>query len=375
MKNLYLALFFAITILGVACNKKDRPVTFHIKFKNNVEKQHVFLELLELDGSVPMILDSMVVEKGNSELKLNGGTVDPEALYRVILDDNSRFFLLVPDISDIKVKFDLANLELQAINSPATNEMKSLLSGFNLKIEKLNALREQVQSAPQEMDSSRVVMEQEFMKQLNEAGSYVSDFAKNAKSPAVSLYALSLVGSVLGPDQLLPIVSQLKIRYPDSKRVKKIEELIVAASKMNAPKDIIGTVAPEINLPGVGGKLFSLKSLRGKYVLIDFWASWCRPCRMENPNVVNAFNKFSSKNFTILGVSLDKEKDAWIKAINDDGLTWKHISDLKFWDSEVVSPYKIEGIPFNVLVDPNGIIVAKDLRGEQLITALEKFLK
>ena len=181
MKNLYLALFFAITMLGVACNKKDQPVTFHIKFKNNVEKQHVFLELLELDGSVPMILDSMVVEKGNSELKLNGGTVDPEALYRVILDDNSRFFLLVPDISDIKVEFDLANFELQAINSPATNEMKSLLSGFNLKVEKLNALREQVQSAPQEMDSSRVVMEQEFMKQLNEAGSYVSDFAKNAK--------------------------------------------------------------------------------------------------------------------------------------------------------------------------------------------------
>jgi len=136
-----------------------------------------------------------------------------------------------------------------------------------------------------------------------------------------------------------------------------------------------GDIAPEISMPDTEGKMFSLSSLRGKYVLVDFWASWCGPCRAENPNVVNAFKKYSNKNFTILGVSLDKSKEAWLEAIKKDGLTWTHISDLKHWDSEAQKIYQFEGIPYNVLIDPKGKILATSLRGEELEQKLASVLK
>ena len=123
------------------------------------------------------------------------------------------------------------------------------------------------------------------------------------------------------------------------------------------------------------GKKISITSLRGKYVLIDFWASWCRPCREENPNVVNAYKKYASKNFTVLGVSLDQAKPAWINAIKMDGLTWTHISDLKGWQNDVAGMFHITSIPQNLLIDPQGKIIAKNLRGEALDNKLESLLK
>lgn len=133
--------------------------------------------------------------------------------------------------------------------------------------------------------------------------------------------------------------------------------------------------APDFTLPDPAGKMISLKSFRGKFVLVDFWASWCGPCREENPTVVAAFNRFKEKNFTVLGVSLDENKTKWLKAIQDDKLNWTHVSDLKQWESVVVPMYQIQGIPFNVLVDPNGKIIASGLRGEDLEKTLSRVLK
>jgi peroxiredoxin len=130
----------------------------------------------------------------------------------------------------------------------------------------------------------------------------------------------------------------------------------------------IGAMAPEFAQADTNGKMIDLASFKGKYVLIDFWASWCGPCRAENPNVVKAYNSYKNKNFTILGVSLDRpgKHDAWLKAIHDDHLTWNHVSDLKFWNSETAALYGIHAIPQNFLIDPSGKIIAKDLRGDDL---------
>lgn len=139
----------------------------------------------------------------------------------------------------------------------------------------------------------------------------------------------------------------------------------------------VGAVAPAFAAPDTSGHMVQLSDYRGKYVLVDFWASWCGPCREENPAVVKAYQQFKDKNFDILSVSLDQpgKRADWVKAIEKDGLTWGHVSELKFWDSEVAKKYMVKSIPQNFLIDPKGKIIAKDLRGEALIMQLERLLR
>lgn len=137
----------------------------------------------------------------------------------------------------------------------------------------------------------------------------------------------------------------------------------------------IGAAAPEIRLPDPEGKIVSLSDYRGKYVLVDFWAKWCGPCRQENPNLVKAWKRFRDREFQVIGVSLDRNKADWLQAIEEDGLEWVHVSDLQYFNSVAARDYNINAIPFSVLIDPKGVIVAKNMRGSELERTLERFLE
>jgi peroxiredoxin len=192
----------------------------------------------------------------------------------------------------------------------------------------------------------------------------IDKFVTEKKKSAVAAFVLNATFD-FNPDvvTLEKRFNGLDASVKKSEAGKQLEEFI-SEKKVGA----IGTEALDFTQPDTTGSPVSLSSFRGKYVLVDFWASWCGPCRNENPNVVENFNKFKAKNFTILGVSLDRpgKKEAWVQAIHEDNLTWTHVSDLQFWNNAVAQLYHIQGIPQNILVDPEGKIVAKNLRGPAL---------
>jgi peroxiredoxin len=187
------------------------------------------------------------------------------------------------------------------------------------------------------------------------------------------MYSSLVAVQALEPDKYVAVYDALdeglSKKFPNDNNVKMFHGLV---SSMKSTT--IGQTAPDINLPTPDGEGMTLSSLRGKVVLIDFWASWCGPCRKEMPNVVKAYAKFKDKGFEIFGVSLDKEKDRWLEAIAKDGITWPQVSDLRQWESSVVPLYNIQGIPYTVLLDREGKILAKNLRGEELEKKLAEVL-
>ena len=200
-----------------------------------------------------------------------------------------------------------------------------------------------------------------------EKKSIIAGFAKEHPASAVSAWAVSaFYGFDPNLEELQNVFSYLSEKNRHSLYGKQVADIIDATKKT-----AIGKTAADFRANDSNGKIVSLSSYRGKYVLVDFWASWCGPCRAENPSVVTTYNKYHSNQFDILGVSLDASSDAWLKAIKYDKLEWTQVADLKAWDSKIVIDYGIKGIPFNMLLDKEGKIIAKNLRG----AALEKKLK
>jgi peroxiredoxin len=234
-------------------------------------------------------------------------------------------------------------------------------------IAKGGALRERLEANPN-MTQEEVQKAIDTITKLEEEN--IMAFIGSHKSSAVS----SFLAYTKVAESKDPIVIQKYLGLLEDKAKQTVYGQKVLATYKDASKVAIGQPAPDFILKDVTGKEVSLSSLQGKYVLIDFWASWCGPCRKENPNVVAAYNQFKDKGFTILGVSLDEDADKWKSAIEKDKLTWTQVSDLKGWGSDVSALYNVSSIPSNFLLDKTGKIIEMNLRGEALSAALLKYM-
>jgi len=257
-------------------------------------------------------------------------------------------FAQIKGSPEIDLIYKASEILQQAENSPA--------------IAKLN---EEFTKAVQAKNQTEIHRIQEaYMEEIRKSHDQVA--ALLMEQPA-SLGAINFLqnNNVMDRDRYLHVyidaAKKAKDAWPELAQTK---EFVGSVEKMKVTA--VGQPAPEIALPDTTGQVVKLSSMKGKYVLVDFWAKWCGPCRQENPNVVRAFHKYKDKGFTVFGVSLDRSKEDWIRAIHEDQLAWTHVSDLKYWQSEAAKTYNITGIPFSLLLDPNGVIIAKNLRGPAL---------
>jgi peroxiredoxin len=367
-----------ILLLATACKSNVDQFSVSGTVSNNPARQAVYLDLIELDGVTPTTLDTAVLEAGSGRFELETTPSPEEGIYRLRFEKDGVFVLLASDRNDIELNADWKDFGNYTTNSANSNSFREMLKAFNEKVAVINSKRESLIAQQQQGAADSLIRagEADFNAYVNTTEDYLLKYADTTKSPSVALYIVGpLLRTQLEAERFEPVMTSMSKRFNDHPMVQKVVKEYFGYMQQQKSALKLGQPAPDFTLPDQDGKMISLSSLKGKYVLVDFWASWCGPCRQENPNVVAAYKQYSNKNFTILGVSLDKAKEPWLKAIKDDQLTWTHVSDLKYWESIVVPMYNIQGIPFNVLLDPQGNIVATNLRGSSLQAKLSEIIK
>lgn len=353
-----------------ACSSKNN---FEISGKFENAKPQAKVYLFGIDRTNEVALDSTVLsEKG--EFKFTHATEDVD-FFRIKID-HSEYMLIAKNGDNIKLEANLTDetMAYKISGADEADKLQELNKTKNEFIAKNAAIEAQFQeNVAKEPQSRQAIINQmtpAMLKAKEDLVNYILKFAMDNTSSLAGFYAINSLNASDYETELLAYADKIKSNFNKNQAVT---DFLIRMAKLRSVQ--IGQVAPDFTMNTIDGKTIKLSSLRGKYVMIDFWASWCQPCRQENPNVVNMYKKYKDRNFTILGISLDKDPVAWKQAVDADGLTWTHASELKDFDSPTVRAYQVDGIPANFILDAQGKIVGKNLRGEDLDAFLNKTLR
>ncbi|HEY0298120.1 MAG TPA: TlpA disulfide reductase family protein [Arachidicoccus sp.] len=385
MKKIFLISSALLSLAIVSCNSTNSTGKFEVSGKIKGQKSgKIVLRELDFASNSPVPVDSQKINTdGTYTLK---SKIGGQHLFTLSIDDGFPF-LLINDNG--KINFDINPLEPRSpviSGSDATTKLYGFINEYHDKyaalvnafgaLDSLNKLPTTTNAD----DSLIGVLSQQKKSLIEDMNASIKTFAENSANAVSVFYVLNVMApNTEEPKDLLPVAQAASARFKEDGALaafaSRVKEAATNESDVNRNFNLLNQPAPDLAMQTPDGKPMKISDFKGKYLLVDFWASWCGPCRAENPNVVKAYNKYKDKNFTILGISLDKDKDSWVKAIKDDKLAWNHMSDLKEWESAAVQTYHFDGIPFNVLIDPSGKIIAANLRGDDLENKLAEVLK
>ena len=372
-------IYFFLAILIIGCNQSQDKNTYHLEYVHQTNEP---IYIFKIDNNNPVKIDSSVSKSGKHEFDINlkgadiflvGSQPQKSILFIGVPNKSNQFLFLKGDYSKLKVQGDSINIILQ--------DHFKYRNGIISEIQKINNLN----------DQEKIILKNNILAKYQE---YLKKFInQNQQSPSIIMVLGEIQNPVEFMNELLLIKEVIINQFENQKYLTDINNAIenanqqkkfLAQQKDRAIQELdqrkklgieIGARAPEIALSDVNGKIIKLSSLKGNVVLIDFWASWCRPCRAENPNVVKLYNKYKNKNFTIYSISLDQDRKKWIDAINQDQLSWpNHVSELTGWKSTPGIQYGVSSIPKTFLIDKDGIIIGYDLRGLTLEKKLSELL-
>jgi len=370
-----------LLVLGVvllsSCGNKQEKKDYNVTIEGTVVGlDNAGVELVKYKGTQPQTLDSVVLKNGHFVI---GAKVDkPELAFLKINGIPSDLPLILEPGSDIKVDIDSEHIRRSAVLSKGLNkkfyDYLDEVKLFRDKQEKLAKLYQAAEKKGTEKEKTNII--NRYYGIDDEKHEFEYKFIEENKDNMVG----GLVFEAMSYDRAEPNYNKLAKLYEGfSEEVKQMPNVKNAYKTVKAKAATsIGSVAPDFSAPTPDGKMLSLKDAMGKVTVIDFWASWCRPCRAENPYVVEIYKKYHDKGLNIIGVSLDKPgaKDAWLKAIKDDGLTWYQVSNLKYWQDPIARElYHVESIPQTFILDKNGVIRAKNLRRDRLEAKIKELLE
>ena len=351
-------------------------------FLEFIQQTNQYIYLYKIDRNNPSKMDSSKSNNGihqfnislmNSDIFLVGTSPEKSVLFIGSPNESNKFLFTNGVYEELVVTGDSTNILLQKY--------------FKFR----NNIISQIQSINTPNEEEKIIARNSILMSYQ---SYIKEFiSENENSPSIVMLLSEIQNPMDFKNELMIIKTVVQEKFEKQKYLKEVVKLIEQAkqqedyifqqkNRVNEEKNIreqlginIGAIAPEINLKSPDGKLIALSSLKGKVVLLDFWASWCRPCRAENPNVVKLYNKYKDKGFTVYSVSLDQNKDKWLAAIAQDQLTWSnHVSELTGWKSSAGNKYGVSSIPKTFLIDAKGKIIAYDLRGNDLEKQLSEIL-